>query len=148
MQMKIAPYTRNVYYYETDRMDVVSHTNYIRWMEEARVDFLKKTNICYDRIESMGIMIPVLGVTCSYKSHITFGDDFAVTARITAYNGFKMTISYEVFDKKTRRLCARATSSHCFTDSSMKPLRISRSNPRLHEEFLLAMQVEYDWDLM
>ena len=29
-------YRRNIFYYETDRMQVVHHSNYIRWMEEAR----------------------------------------------------------------------------------------------------------------
>ena len=33
------PYTQ---YYETDQMGCVHHSNYIRWMEEARVDFLPK----------------------------------------------------------------------------------------------------------
>ena len=31
-------YQRPVQYYETDRMQIVHHSNYIRWMEEIRVD--------------------------------------------------------------------------------------------------------------
>ena len=33
-------YRHTVQYYETDRMGIVHHSNYIRWMEEARVDDL------------------------------------------------------------------------------------------------------------
>ena len=35
-------YKHKVHYYETDKMGIVHHSNYIRWMEEARVDFLDK----------------------------------------------------------------------------------------------------------
>ena len=35
-------YTHRVKYYETDKMGVTHHSNYVRWMEEARVDFMDK----------------------------------------------------------------------------------------------------------
>ncbi len=147
MNIHITPYSRNVYYYETDRMDVVSHTNYIRWMEETRVDFLKKVGIPYDGIEAMGLMIPVLGVTCEYKYSLTYGDDFVIIPKIAEYNGFKMKITYEIYNKETKKLCAAASSSHCFTDRSMKPVRISKSHPELHEQFLCSMNVECSFPL-
>jgi len=40
--MEITPYTRMVFYHETDRMDIVNHSNYIHMAEEARVDFMEK----------------------------------------------------------------------------------------------------------
>lgn len=36
--MKIKPYRRRANYYETDKMNIVHHTNYIRYFEEARID--------------------------------------------------------------------------------------------------------------
>ena len=32
------PYEHKAQYYETDRMGIIHHSNYIRWFEEARVD--------------------------------------------------------------------------------------------------------------
>lgn len=141
--MTILPYCRNVYYYETDRMDVVSHTNYIRWMEEARVDFLKQIGIPYHKIEESGYMLPVIEVKCRYNKSLTYGDDFAVYSAISEYNGFKMKITYKIFNSKTKELCASAESYHCFTDSDMRPIRINKKSPSLHEAFLNAMNVSY-----
>lgn len=31
-------YTHQVHYYETDKMGVTHHANYIKWMEEARIE--------------------------------------------------------------------------------------------------------------
>ena len=56
---KIHVYERDAYYYETDKMSVVHHSNYIRWFEEARVNFMKKVgyrtlwryriNLCFNK---------------------------------------------------------------------------------------------------
>lgn len=141
--MNILPYCRNIYYYETDRMDVVSHTNYIRWMEEARVDFMKQMGIPYHEIEKSGLMLPVLEVECKYKKSLTFGDSFCIYSEITYYNGFKLNISYKIYNKETNELCATAKSSHCFTDKNMKPIRITQKAPELHEAFINAMNVQF-----
>ena len=55
----MTPYVHQVQYYETDRMGITHHSNYIRWMEEARVDFLRQIGWGYDRLEAMGIVSPV-----------------------------------------------------------------------------------------
>lgn len=44
-------YVHKVQYYETDQMGVVHHSNYIRWFEEARIDYLDKMGMSYDAVE-------------------------------------------------------------------------------------------------
>ena len=41
-------YIRDVKYYETDKMGIVHHSNYVRWFVEARMDFLAKIGYPYD----------------------------------------------------------------------------------------------------
>ena len=67
-------YERKINYYETDKMGVVHHSNYIRFFEEARCQFLEVSGLPYDMLEEKGIMSPVLGFSCKYKHHVTFGD--------------------------------------------------------------------------
>ena len=52
-------YSHRVQYYETDRMGIVHHSNYVRWMEEARVDFLARIGFPYDAMEARGVISPV-----------------------------------------------------------------------------------------
>lgn len=33
-------YTHQAQYYETDQMGIIHHSNYIRWMEEARIAYM------------------------------------------------------------------------------------------------------------
>ena len=60
-------YKHTVQYYETDKMGITHHSNYIRWMEEARVDFLNKIGWGFDRLEDLGMISPVTEVECKYK---------------------------------------------------------------------------------
>ena len=61
-------YTHKVQYYETDKMGITHHSNYIRWMEEARIDFLEKSGFSYDKLEKDGIISPVISV-CKLRSN-------------------------------------------------------------------------------
>ena len=64
-------YKHKVHYYETDKMGIVHHSNYIRWMEEARVDFLDEIGWSYAQLESVGLVSPVLSLDVEYK-HSTY----------------------------------------------------------------------------
>ena len=56
--MKTVEYERPVYYYETDRMDCVHHSNYIRWFEEARVHLMRVCGMSQEGLEADGIVRP------------------------------------------------------------------------------------------
>ena len=49
--MSLGAYIRKVQYHETDKMGITHHSNYIRWMEEARVNYLEQIGWPYDRLE-------------------------------------------------------------------------------------------------
>ena len=51
-------YRHIVQYYETDKMGITHHSNYIRWMEEARIDFLSQIGWSYAKLEEEGIIFP------------------------------------------------------------------------------------------
>ncbi len=72
-------FTHKVQYYETDRMGITHHSNYVRWMEEARVYFLDAIGLPYDKLEADGIISPVTAVDCHYKATSTFADAVSYT---------------------------------------------------------------------
>lgn len=128
-------YERNAFYYETDRMNVIHHSNYIRWFEEARINFMEKAGYPYDKMEFNGIMLPVLSADCSYKNSIHFGDTVLIHTAICQFNGFKMTLQYKIINKKNSELHAFGSTTHCFTDMNMKPIRIKKNYPEIYELF-------------
>ncbi len=140
----IHPYERKVYYYETDKMSVMHHSNYIRIFEEARVSFLQQAGMPFEDIESQGLMMPVLSAECHYKRPLVFDEPFAVYAKIVKFNGATLNMEYRIISKKSGELCADGTSSHCFTDMNMKPVRTKHSHPDIYKLFSDYLGYEMD----
>lgn len=139
----ITPYERKAFYYETDQMGVIHHSNYIRWFEEARVDFLEKAGFSYKRMEDMGVMIPVLGASCEYKNAVRFSDTVIIVPKIQEFNGFKMTVSYRVIRKEDNLLMAVGETKHCFSNKEMRPIRTKKDYPEIFEVFNSVIGVDF-----
>lgn len=139
---KIVPYEHEAKYYETDQMGIIHHSNYIRWMEDARLDLLEQMGYDYGRLEESGILSPVISVDCQYKSMVRFHDTVLIETKISSYNGAKMTMQYRITDKESGELRALATSEHCFLSMSGKPISLKRSYPELDTKFFEMVDEE------
>ncbi|WP_245157048.1 acyl-CoA thioesterase [Anaerovorax sp. IOR16] len=146
--MKILPLIRLANYYETDRMGIIHHSNYIRWFEEARVDYLGKIGMPYSEVEEMGVMMPVLEVSCEYKSPVHFNDTVVILSKIKEFKGAKITISYEVYDQKTRELRTKGETKHCFVHAdTFQPLRLRTDYPEMNERIMELVGIDIvDWE--
>ncbi len=56
-ELSIHPYEHHAKYYETDQMGIIHHSNYIKWMEEARMDLLEQMGLSYKEMEEMEIIM-------------------------------------------------------------------------------------------
>ena len=128
-------YIREINYYETDRMGVVHHSNYIRFLEEARCKWLKQIDISMETLEEMGFTIPTLEVNCQYKNPVTSGDIISIKPIITEYNGVRMTVSYEVINCNTGKEVIKAWTKHCFTNRDLRPVNMKKNNSKIHNIF-------------
>lgn len=128
-------YERKINYYETDKMGVVHHSNYIRFLEEARCAQLESIGLPYGSLEKQGVMIPVLGVNCNYKYHVTYGDTLIIEASIVEFTGVRMVVKYTLTNKETKDLVMTAETKHCFTDTSLKPINTKKHFPKVYEKF-------------
>lgn len=79
-----------------------------------------------EKLEELGYTIPTLEVNCKYKYHITSGDIITIEPKITEFNGARMTVTYNVIDKKTEKIVINAWTKHCFTDKTLRPINIKR----------------------
>lgn len=117
-------YIHKVNYYETDKMGVTHHSNYVRWMEEARIDMMDKMGFSYKKLEDFGIASPVLEYECKIKKSTYFSEEVKIYTKCKEYDGVKLTIEYtmSVNDKTV----AYGMTKHCFINSSGRPIRLNR----------------------
>ena len=124
-------YTHTVQYYETDKMGITHHSNYIRWMEEARVDFLAKIGWDYAKLEEAGIVSPVINVTCDFKHPTTFADRVTIKIAVKEFKGVTLKIAYEMRNQDGVEVCS-GTSLHAFLNTEGRPVRVKRDHPGLY----------------
>ena len=128
----MTPYIHRVAYYETDRMGITHHSNYIRWMEEARVDYMDQIGWNFARMEESGITSPVLAVNCAYKKPTTFEDRVHIEVSVAEYSGVRSTFAYRMWkcDEAGREhVVCTGTSQHCFVNGEGRPMRVDKELP-------------------
>ena len=110
-----------VRYAETDRMDVVYHSNYLVWFETARIRMLDQIGMPYSEIEANGLFLPVLTVSAEYKSPARFDDHLEIHLFLKKKPRARMHFDYEV--RRGEELLAIGQSSHGFMDRNGKGQR-------------------------
>lgn len=124
-------YLRRVQYYETDKMGIVHHSNYIRWFEEARLALMDSVGCPYKTIEDMGFICPVLSVSCNYKKSVTFGGDVKINVGLKDFGNVKHSFFYTVTDPEGGVLYTTGESSHCFLNDRGRVVSMKKKNPGL-----------------
>ena len=124
-------YKHTVQYYETDKMGITHHSNYVRWMEEARIDFLKQLGWDYARLEKEGIISPTVEVSCRYKRSTTFSDDVFIVVKIQEFKGVKLILNYTMKNAEGA-VVAECESVHCFVNKEGRPIRLAKEFPEFN----------------
>jgi acyl-CoA thioester hydrolase len=139
-------YTRPVYYYETDRMDCVHHSNYIRWFEEARIQFMSQLGFPYEGLEAAGIVSPVLSAEAHYHTMCRFGDTVEILTGLEGYSRTRIAFFYQVRDKATGQLRCDGRTNHCFLlqtgQRAGRPVSLHKAMPAYHQRVMVLLEKE------
>lgn len=131
-------YTHKVNYYETDKMGITHHSNYIRFMEEARVDFLSQIGFPFDKIEEEGIISPVIRVEYSYRKTTTFADVISIKVEVDKLSPVKLCLKYEL--TCNGEVCGIGKSEHCFLNQEGHPIIVEKEKPEFFNALKNSME--------
>lgn len=125
----IKPYIHKVNYYETDKMGITHHSNYIRFMEEARLDYMEQLGFGWDKMEALGLASPVIAIEAEYKKSTTFPDEISITVKTEKCSAFKLVVGYEM--KVGEAVVFNGKSTHCFLGTDGRPVMLEKTHPEL-----------------
>ena len=77
-------------------MKVVHHSNYIRWMEEARVYYLDKWGYNFRDLEASGLISPVVSVTGRFVTSAEFTDEIIIYIGVSDLKSAKFVMNYRM----------------------------------------------------
>lgn len=131
--LQIKPYSRRINYYETDMMSIVHHSNYIRFFEEARCDFMEQIGCDVRALEDKGVSIAVVDAYAKYIVPLKFDDKVYITTKLTKMSAAKMEFEYEIRFADTDILATTGRTTHCCVNRSNKPMPIKKADANLYE---------------
>ena len=112
-----------IYYYDTDKMNVVYHANYLKWLEIGRTEFFRDT-LPYSELEELGIMLPVKTLNIEYINSVKYDELIKIKIKLLELSKIKIRFSYEIYDENLKNLKAKAETVNVFTDSNGNLKRI------------------------
>ena len=121
--LKKKSFKLRVYYYDTDKMGVVYHSNYLKWMEIARTEYFRDI-LPYKNIENIGFILPVKSLNIEYIDSAKYDDEIEIFVKIEEINSIKIKFYYEMYDSN-KVLKAKARTVNVFVDENGKLKRIS-----------------------
>jgi acyl-CoA thioester hydrolase len=118
-------YARPVHVYETDLMGIVHHSNYLRFCEEARVEW------CYDFISVRESVfgLTVVSTKMEHKWPLRYRDQMTAYLQVKT-SGPRVIFQYQIYSglktEPQSKLSAIGETIHCrLQDETFKPQRLS-----------------------
>lgn len=123
-------FERPVHVYETDLMGVVHHSNYLRYCEEARVNWFSKNG--YGTLTTAEIYgLVVYETRVQHKNPIRYGDFVRIDLQMKIVAA-RLTIQYVL--RNDLSVFAKVETIHCQTDQNFKVQRLEKKLLKIVEK--------------
>ena len=108
---------------ETDAQGIVHNSNYVVWVEVARVDYLEQHAGGYQRLRDLGIEAVVLETHVRYLEPARFDDRLRIHARCLDVRGARFRYEYAI--ERAGTVIADGWTAHATVDAqTMRPTRV------------------------
>ena len=121
--MKYKTSTIKVRYCETDQMGIVHHSNYLKFFELARIEWLEKLKMPYQKIEESNIVLPVVRCDIKFIKSLFFGDLFYINVFCKKKPTSTIEFTYQIFNQNDELTTEGSTTLAFLNSKSMKPQR-------------------------
>ncbi|HLF18532.1 MAG TPA: YbgC/FadM family acyl-CoA thioesterase [Candidatus Omnitrophota bacterium] len=115
---------KTIYYHDTDAGGVVYYANYLKYMEEARTEFMDKKGVSIKELHREGFLYAVRQCSITYKQPARYGDVIRCTTELKKMTAAQLFFNQKIFDKKTGNLLVEAEVALVSLDKDFKAAAI------------------------
>ncbi len=120
--MKGTTILHRVAFYETDAMGIVHHSNYVRYLELARVRWMDEHDQPYREYVAAGHHFATTRLDLRYHRAAAFDDELAVRTWLEWVRGASLAMAYDVTHEGAKILSG--TTEHALVDLGGRLKRI------------------------
>lgn len=121
--MKSFEHKIRVEYHHTDQMGVVHHSNYVKFFEAARTEWLRAIGLTYAEMERRGVMMPIVEVNVKYKHPALYDELITVRAIVDELPMARMVFRYEITGEDGREVATGSTTLGFIDRETRRPQR-------------------------
>ncbi len=125
---------KRIYYHDTDAGGVVYYGNYLKYLEEARTEFLENKGLSVKAFHERKFLYAVRKCTITYRSPARYGDKILCDAKLKSITAAQFVFDQTITDKESGRLLVEAEVTLVSLNDQFKPVAI----PEDLKEKLLA----------
>ncbi|NLN38711.1 MAG: acyl-CoA thioesterase [Smithella sp.] len=115
-----------VIYADTDAMGIVYHTNYIRWFEMGRNEFMRQLGIAYSQLEGLGLNLPLTKVSCHFHAPASYDHLIVIETKFDYIKRASIRFNSKIWDEKQTKLLVEGYTIHACTNNEGKIRRIPK----------------------
>ena len=113
-----------IYYEDTDSGGVVYHSNYLKFMERARTEWLRDFKIDQRALkDNLNLMFVVHEIDIKFTRPAVFNDEIEVQTKLEKLGSVKIELEQKIF-RSTEILIESRVVVASVNSFSMKPMRI------------------------
>ena len=113
-----------VFYGDTDQMGVAYYANYLRWFEMARNEYMRSVGYTYARLESEGLVLPVVDVGCRYRKPARYDDELTLESWIAEKTRVRVRFEYRIWNAAHTKPITDGFTVHASLDRQGTPTRL------------------------
>ena len=112
-----------VEYHHTDQMGIVHHSNYIKFFEAARTEWLRAAGMTYAEMERRGVMMPIVDVHVKYRQPAYYDEVLSVRVFVDELPMARMVFRYEIRGEDGRDVASGTTTLGFIDSLTRRPQR-------------------------
>lgn len=112
-----------VEYHHTDQMGIVHHSNYIKFFEAARTEWLRAVGMTYAEMERRGVMMPIVDVHVKYRQPAYYDEVLSVSVFVDELPMARMIFRYEIRGEDGRDVASGTTTLGFIDSVTRRPQR-------------------------
>ena len=120
--LKKSSYLLRVYYEDTDLAGIVYYANYLKFIERARSEMLKKANVNQMDLIKRGYFFVVTSLKADYLKPAYFEDSLKVITEVTKIKGASIILQQTIF--RSEKVLFEASIRLALIDKSGKVARL------------------------
>jgi acyl-CoA thioester hydrolase len=120
-------WTVRIYWEDTDAGGIVYHTNYIKYFERARTEWLRHMGLTQSvLVRELGLLFSIVGLTIQFRRPARLDDELTVSCEFQAEGGASLLFEQRIWRGGPRGelLAEGETRVACLDASSLKPRRL------------------------